>query len=799
MSTLKDVHYGKVFTHLIELLSQVDADLRRGNVSLSQITDTLDRDPVYEAIAAETFVSPVRESPQSGRLRDWIESIRQLIADSPKRLAPLEGFLKTIEKFLASGNSNWHRKHGFFIVPVIEKEQRDDRVYSQEGMVYLYSPLKQIMRNAARKKIDTEDLTQDDRVVVDFETLLNVMLKRFFYLWYFPLDRYTGASDFSYRLHFGCQITEGKSMHAAVVATYLLNYLQSTLGDEVYTDYVAPQVGTLLTGEIDAQGRVKPVSDLERKVLCGIREYGGELKVIIPEGQVLSETVRKQISRDNLFTVRSVEELMSQVLATRGDLRGLDKAREGVFGNLAPQEITELSNYLLPDVPREVYTRKRKWREPVPNEHGIHSLASAWNDRLDLAFGTNPFSLITDDASFSADKKLIQVILDGSGAMDGHWVADSRNEVSRIAIALYEIAHRIDPAREDLVFGFLSSRHFESYNHARYTDAKALEPLLQTCRKRLGLKNRGPFMRPIRQQSIQLYAGCQKRIYLLTESDVPDLHDLNEERVESLELFRLTPKKAGAASNRAVLPSEGLHTAERAIFSEELTANQELLTRYFHKEATMLPTVEIDVGTDLPILWEPPSATVSRQRERYVLRHRDDRAIEWRVRLRLANIYPHRATVSGTLKRDAQFVDYSFTTLPTVTALPPLPPWREGQLAAEEVELWKIISSPVGVCPECNSSRIHLLHESERNIMPKPVFSSLAALTKGWLLLCAAQPRWVFFTTGCQIAGLSIAIVDERPHYSAAQGHLDAVPTAPQGGGLYCLERESDTYYLSYI
>lgn len=782
MTTLPAVHYGKVFTHLIELLGQVETALASGDVPLPQIASRLDSDPVYIAIAAELFVSPVRQGPKSGALRAKIENIRQLIADSEIKRKTLELFLEPIEKFLGSGGSEWQRKYGYFIVPVIDTE-------GQAGMVYLHSPRKLRMSHASRWHLDIEDLTQDDKLLDYFDSLAHVLLKRFFFVRHYPFDPYTGLKDFSYRLHFGCQITKGKSVGAAALAMCLLNFLQGKLGDEAYTRFVAPQVGTLLTGEIDPQGRVLPVNGLEQKVRCAVEEYGPELKVIVPDGALLPTYLEKRINSGNLFYVGSVEELMGAVLSTRGsELRGLDKAREEVFASLLPEEIAELLPYLLPNVPRDIYVRKRAWRGPVPHEQGIYSLTNAWNDRLDINFGPDAFSLASDNAGATQGEKLIQVILDGGAAMDGHWAIEPPHEVSRIAIALYQIARRIDPAKETLVIGFLGSQHFEPYKYDQYRDAKLLDPLLQERRKKLGLRRRGPFMRPVRQQSMALYADQRKRIYVLSESDIPDLHDVDDRRFESLELLRLTPKQG---------------TAEQAIFSEELKPDQELLSRHFYKKAATLPEVAIDLGADLPITWEPATATVSREDDRYVLRCRDDEAIQWKFRVRLANQYPHRIAVSGVINRDGQAVDYSFTAFPTVTALPPLPSWRAGQLTAAECELWKIISAPESACPECHSQTVHLLHESRHGLTDELIFPSLAELKQGWLLLCAAQPQWVFFKTGCQIAGLSIAEVDKKLRYSTAAGYLEPIPAAPEGGGLYCLQHEhgevNHTFYLTRI
>jgi hypothetical protein len=792
MAVLHDVHHGGVFTHLSELLSQVGLDLQDGQVPLAWITGRLDNDPVYVEIASGAFVSPVRQSPKSEGLLAKIKGVRQLIADSKEKLAALEPFLKAIENFVSSGGGEWQRKHGYFIVPVIDSDDK-------EGLVYLYSPRKQWLRDAPRKKLDSKDLTQNSEMVSHFGMLANVMLKRFFYVKHYPFDRYTGISDFAYHLHFGCQITDGKSLGAAVLAMYLLNYLQSTLDDEHYTDFVAPQVGTMLTGEIDPQGRVLRVKDWEKKVRCARREYGPELKIIAP---YVPESERLPADGGNIFYVRSVEELMSKVLSTPGDPRGLDTAREGVFDGLRPGEISELcrNNNLLPNVPGDIHVRKHRWREPVQHELGIYSLTDAWNDRLDVALGPDAFSLTREDAPPRKGKKLIQVVLDGSAAMDGHWAAQGQGGVSRIAIALYEIARRIDPAREDLVFGFLSYPHFEPYDHQRYTSAGVLEPLLQDRRKRFGLRDRGAFMRPVRGLSIEMYSDRQKRIYVLSESNIPDLQDVGDRLLESFELLRLIQENGGGGARDSASGRQGGPSARPlSVFSAELTTNQDLLSRHFHKQAATLPEVEVDVGTDLPVAWEPAEATVSRRGTRYVIKCRDAEAIRWALRVRLANQFPDAVAVSGAIKLDKQSVNYSFTDSPNVTSLPQLESWREGELTAAEFELWRIIAAPEGVCPECRGRGVHLFHDSGHNIIPQLIFPSFAGSERGWLLLYAVQPWWLFFKTGCKVAGLSIALVDGEPHYSAAQGHLERVPDAPEGGGLYRLQQECDTFYLYYL
>ena len=804
MAALHEIHHGKVFTHLIELLSDVEAHLSNAGFDrdndttkqfLGEVTAPLDSDPVYRAVADGTFISPVRQSPKSSTLQNKIENVRRLIANSAVASEGLSPFLNAIEKFLKSASHEWSRKSGYFIVPVVDSTD-------QAGLVYLHSLRHQRLSNAARGKLATEDLTRDSKLLGHFHVLVSVMLKRFYYVKHFPWDRYTGLSDFSYRLHFDNQITEGSSMNAAVFAMYLLNYLESALGEGAYTNFIAPQVGTLLTGEIDPQGLVKRVNNLEQKVRCAISEYGSELKLILPESERLSPGVASLIKAGNILYVRSVEELMSKVLSTGSDARGLDKAREEVFSRLLPTEISELTRYLLPDVPHNIYVRKRRWREPVPHEQNMYSLTNAWNDRLDIAFGRDAFGLTSDDTVVRNSKKLIQVILDGSAAMDGHWAVEAQNGVSRMAIALYEIARRIDPNREDLVFGFLSYSHFELYDHQQYTSAKMLEPILQDRRRRFDLRKRGPFLRPVRERSVDLYAGRQRRLYILSDSNIPDMNDVSDARVESFELLRLVFRGREATmdggANRPARPLSALH----AIFSEESTTNQELLSRHFHKRAATLPEVEIDIGTDLPITWEPPEATVSRRNDRYVIKCQDEEALQWKVRIRFAHHYPYQVVVSVTVKHDAHSVNNSFTAIPTVTELPPLPSWCEGELTNEELELWKIICAPTESCPSPRCpyrQHVHILHPSEHGITPELIFPSLKELGRGWLLLGHAQPRWLLFQTGCQMANLSIVIVDGRPHYSAAEGYLELVPEAPIGEGLYCLKHVCGTFYLSYI
>ena len=776
MAEFNSIHSGKIFTHVLELLSVAEEDLKNKKPDLKEITGRLNVDPVYQAISAGELACPVRHPPHAKRLQQVIGEIRNAIEASKDKSLALTPFLQTIEKFLAEGGGSWSRPNAYFMVPVIDE-------LDQAGLVYLRCVLKPHTRNIAQRRFNIEDLTQDPRLIEYFDSLAVALMKRFYFVKDFPRDPYIGLADYSYRLHFDCQITEGKSVGAAAISMFALTYLQNMLGT-TYLNLVAPQVGTLMTGEIGSDGRVLRVDNLEKKVRCAVDEFGQELKVIVPNSEPLPSHLESRIKKGNIFYVGTVEELLAAVLSTGRDSRGLDKARAAVFQSLPQEQKDELILHLLPEVPPNIYDGGYRWVEPVSHVQGVYSITNAWNDRVDIAIATDPLILLREE-NLSFDRKLIQVILDGSANMDGYWEADPHTGISRIAAALFHFAAGFNPANEDLVVGVLGYPHFEPVNHgALSTD---LEARLQQIRASFALRDRGPFMRPARQESHKQFFNRRKRVFILSESGeskIPDLWDFEDSRVESFQVLELN------SSNGA---------SEKALFSDGGQVNQDLLNGFFQNQVAKMPEIRMDFGNDLPIEWEPIDATVSRVDDRYLISWSNDEAPKWSVRVRLANQYPHQVKVSGILNRSGQLLDYSFAVFPTITSLPLLTFLQEGDLTEEETRKWRAICSADQPCPECGGTDVHVLHKGRFKVSKTIMFPSLEKLTRGWLALRENNSHWSFFLTGLQLGGISIALIDGRLQYSEAAGYLEPVPDAAGGGGLYRLETNNGVYYFCYL
>jgi hypothetical protein len=239
--------------------------------------------------------------------------------------------------------------------------------------------------------------------------------------------------------------------------------------------------------------------------------------------------------------------------------------------------------------------------------------------------------------------------------------------------------------------------------------------------------------------------------------------------------------------------------SQTALFLEGGKLNQDLLNIFFQNQVATMPQIELDIGTDLPIEWEPIGATVSRVEDRYLIKWRDDEASKWSVRVRLANQYPHQVKVSGILNRNGQPLNYSFAVFPTITSLPLLSFIQEGDLTEEETRKWRDVCSADQPCPECGRTDVHVLHKGRFTVSKTIMFPSLEKLTRGWLALSENSSHWYFFLTGLQLEGVSIALVDDRLQYSEAAGYLEPVPDAAGGGGLYCLEPHNGVHYFCYL
>lgn len=776
MAEFENIHSGKIFTHVLDLLTVAEADLKNKKPDLRLITGRLNDDLVYRSISAGEFACPVRHPPLAKKLQQVIGEIRNAIEGSKDKSLALTPFLQTIEKFLAEGGGSWSRTSAYFVVPVIDKSD-------EAGLTYLRCVPKPSVKNVARRRFNIEDLTQDARLIEYFDSLAVALMKKFYFVKDFPRDPYIGLADYSYRLHFDCQITEGKSGGAAAIAMFALTYLQNMLGT-TYLNLVAPQVGTLLTGEIGSDGRVLPVDNLEKKVRCAVDEFGPELKVIVANSEPLPSHLESRIKKGNIFYVGTVEELLAAVLSTGRDSRGLDKARTAVFQSLPREQKDELILHLLPEVPPDIYEGGYRWVEPVSHAQGVYSITNAWNYCVDIAIATDPLILLREE-NLNFDRKLIQVILDGSASMDGYWEADPHTGISRIASALFYFAASFNPANEDLVVGVLGYPHFEPVNHgALSTD---LQARLQQMRASFALRERGPFIRPARQQSHKQFFNRRKRVFILSESGelkIPDLNDFEDSRVESLQVLELDSSNG---------------TSEKALFSDGGQVNQDLLNTFFQNQMATMPQVEMDIGNELPIEWEPADATVSREDDRYLIKWSNDEASRWSVRVRLASQYPHQVKVSGVLNRNGKPVNYSFAVFPTITSLPLWSFIQEGDLTEEETQKWRVICSADQPCPECSRTDVHALHRGRYTVSQTTMFPSLEKLTRGWLALREDSSHWHFFLTGLQLEGVNIALVVDRLQYSLAAGYLEPVPGAAGGGGLYRLETQSGVYYFCYL
>jgi hypothetical protein len=767
MPRFDEIHHGRVPTHLTDLLERASA--LAGQKDLKRIAETFNGDPVYRAVRAGEWLPPVRDGRQMSRLREAVARFRRALGPDG---SALEGFADTLEKLAGSFREDW-LPTSFFTVPVIDES-------GAPGMVYLTArPIDDHVRVAPRR-VAVEDLTRDSRLIDYFDSLAVVLMKRFFFVRNYPLDPFAHLSGSAYRLLFGCQITEGRSIGAAALALFCVTYLKSKLG-AAFANAAAPQPGTLITGEIDLDGRVLPVDHAEEKVRCALEEYGSGLRIILPAGNPLGQ-LEEWIDKGNLYYVSTVDELLSAALDSTKDGRGLDNSRKAVFQTLPPDLKSELNQHLSPEVPGDIFEPRRLWAEPVAHAGGLFSACQVWNDRLDLSVAPDRLSLARR-TPFPATRSQMQVILDGSATMDPHWVKDPRLGSSRVAAAVFQIASRIDPARENLVVGFLGCGDFEEVGHG--SEALQIESLLNRVRKEKKLRARGPFVRPLREASLEHYAGWRKRIFLLSDNDVPDWLDVEDGQVESCERFRL----AAASEDRE----------EPALFAADGTLNVELLDHRFRRLAVTIPSLCMSVGPELPLELEP-EGDLSRCDDSYVLRWSDPQALNWHIRLRLGGAAPHQVKVSGIIVRGGREHEFTFPALATRRSLDPIDQVTQGVLRDDESALWRAICDPETACPECGRPNVHLHHEQAIRLSRRPVFQ-LPEDKGRWLLLGSGRPEWTIFKTGCRFDGISIAVVNGSLCWSEARLPLQPVPPDRQENNLYRLEPQhgDTTLYIAAL
>jgi hypothetical protein len=751
MPSIDEIHHGRVLTHLTDLLNRLT-----GQKDLKRIAEAFNNDPVYRVTCAGDWLPPVRECRQMTRLREAVERFRGALGPAGSALSV---FADTVERLTGSFRDQW-LPTSYFIVPVIAES-------GVPGLVYLMArPIDDHVRVAPRR-VSVEDLTRDSRLIDYFDSLAVVLMKRFFFVRNYPFDPFVHLSGSAYRLQFGCQITEGKSIGAAALAMFCVTYLKSKIG-AAFPNAAAPQPGSFITGEIDLDGRVLPVDHVEEKIRCALEEYGSGLRVILPAGNPLGQ-LEDWIDKGNLYYVSTVDELLAAALDSTQDSRGLDSSREAVFKTLPPDIKSELNQHLSIEVPGNIFDTSHLWTEPVAHSGGVFSTCQVWNDRLDLSVAPDRLSLARR-TPLPSTRTQVQVILDGSAAMDPHWVKDPSLGTSRAAAAVFQIASRIDPAYENLVVGFLGCGYFEEVCHG--SEAVQIESLLNHVRQEQKLRRRGPFVRPLREASLEQYAGWRKRIFLLSDNDVPDWSDVEDCQVESSERFRLA-----AASEDC---------EDLALFATDGTLNVRLLDHRFRRLAVTIPRLCVSVGPELPLEVEPAGA-LFRCDDSYVLQWTGPEALNWHIRLRLSGAAPHQVKVSGTIVRLGRAHEFTFPTLATRRSLGSINQVTQGVLGDADSALWRTICDPETACPECGRPNVHLHHEHPIRLSRRLVFQ-LPQSTGKWLLLSSGGPEWMIFKTGCRFDGISIAVVDGSLCWSDARLHLQPILADGQEDDLYRLE-----------
>src|SRR5579872_3306338 len=86
--------------------------------------------------------------------------------------------------------------------------------------------------------------------------------------------------DTAFELYSDAQITEGKSIDAGLWAMFCIAFLRRKFPSE-FGRIAAPRCGTVLTGEIDSSGKVRPVSGtISQKLTCAFDEFGPDRKVL---------------------------------------------------------------------------------------------------------------------------------------------------------------------------------------------------------------------------------------------------------------------------------------------------------------------------------------------------------------------------------------------------------------------------------------------------------------------------------------------------------------------------------------
>lgn len=779
---LADTSYGRVYTHLEARFAAIEEALRAGDeAGLRLAASALDRDPVFREVAVGWFSPGACRSRACEALRERLD---RLSAGGDERVRP---FVESAQRGLFGSAPEWGR-HGYLTVPVIEERKNDQqRLARAPGLVYLRA-VPPPPGHTPSGRLIISDLTGDPQLLepsVDyFGRIASTLMKTLYKAHTYPFDFQDQLSRYAYQLCFECRVDRGTSIGAAALGVFAIAYLESALGQRCWS-LIAPPRGTVITGEIDYDGAVAPVSDLEEKIVCAITEYGPSVRVIVPAGERLPEPVESAIDLGNLFYVGDAEELLAALLSSSDGLRGLHKARQALFETLSHAQIERLRPFFLPGIdPDRIRSGLGDPTTPRAEEGGVYVRGQAWLDTIQVKIGLEPSALDNDSAGTTTEKELIEIIIDGSQPMDEQWIPSSGTRISPIAAVLYEVASRFGEERQELVCGFLSHSEFYPIGHGE--SAVELENWLQGIRRQWRLRHRGPFFRQAYEGSVARYAGRLKRVFLLSDSTVPDVDDLSDMLVSSFTRLRLRKVEAqGSGAKDVCLTGDDGQSLDSSV-----------LGRFFQHGHGDLKGIVLNLGSELPFDWDPVDGELTWDGQSYAITWKEAKGLQAAMRVTFAGQCPRAIGISGTLGRDGADVAFSFKHHLLPNQVEPFRTAEQGALADADLKLWRSICDPSIACPECGKMGVHIMHENRMGITDTIALAGLRRLNGGVVLLKDGCPEWVFFRTGCMLDGISFAKLNGKLYWSQSRGHVQPVPVI--GDVHTVLDRET-SYYLCQV
>ncbi len=791
MMNFKQIHFGKVYTHLNQLLQDIDSTFQTGTrpsqKNIDKLTRKINADPIYKSIEKRIFRAPVQKFPLLNEINKRLANLEQLSSDldyDQSLKDYLTNFVTNINYFINNSyKSGWDKKDSYFIIPVIAKA---DEPKEKAGMVYI--KLGVPGSGSPEKRLQIDDLTDDPDLLSFtkdyFGNICAALLNSFYFVQMYPFGRYHGLTNHRYSLHFGSRISEGKSMGVAALAMFIIAHLNSVLGAE-YHDVIAPTCGTVLTGEIDSQGNVKPVGDIEKKIIAIHKEFGPGIKLILPYGVSIPDSIK--LDRGNLFYVSNIEQLLAELLFCQGRPGSLDEARTAVFRKLSSPQINELKKYVKSGIDPGIYENMIRGRgsslTPKKSEEGIYSISKAWHDLVDVRFGLEDTAFRNEEVDVKPEKELILVIIDGSEQMDQHWAVGD-NKINRITNVLYEIAQKFDPLKRELKCGFLSYHVFISIKSG--AQPLKIEEQIQEIRETNGLRKRGSFFRPVYEALLREYATRSKLLYLITDSSIYDLEDLGYINVSAFKRWRLFSDVEYNSESEDII-----------LFPDGKALNRKVLARDFFIEQGLIRKIQINFGDELPIDWQPQTGNMIKSGDDFIISWDNIDGLKYDVRAKFANQHPQSLKITGNVKRGQKLVEFAFTEYPMISAVKSIMTNQEGQLNKDELEKWQTICHPQKKCPypECQETEVHLFHKPGGRIFERPIFSSLSHLEgDGYLLMMENSAEWIYFVTGYQLAdGVSFVTMNGSLYWSQAKGHLERVPSR---NNVYHLQFFEKKYYL---